>query len=196
MDCWQHTVRTCLGREITREEVLPTLGRTLFDAFEEVAPGRSDELYGVYKAYQHTTHDTTITLVPGAKETLTQLREAGLRLGVATSKGIPAATRGLNLFGLAPFFEALVTIEDTERHKPYPDPLLVGSERLGVSPAEMIYVGDALVDIKAGKAAAMRTGWVTWGSGTLGEVAGMEPDYIFGSMEDVLSLLPIASGQR
>src|SRR5512133_2295243 len=49
VDCWQHTVRTCLGREITREEVLPTLGRTLFDAFEEIAPGRSQELYGVYK---------------------------------------------------------------------------------------------------------------------------------------------------
>src|SRR4051794_18904743 len=169
VDCWQHTIRTCMGREITREEVLPTLGRTLFDAFEEIAPGRSQELYAVYRAYQQTTHDTTVTLVPGTKETLTQLKAAGMLLGVATSKGIPAATRGLDLFGLSPFFDTLVTIEDSEQHKPHPDPLLVASRRLGVPPSEMIYVGDALVDIKAGKAAGMRTAWVTWGSGTPAE---------------------------
>ncbi|MEO8288871.1 MAG: HAD-IA family hydrolase [Chloroflexota bacterium] len=191
VDCWQYTVRTCLGREITREEVLPTLGRTLYDAFEEIAPGRSAELLSTYHGYQHTSHDQKITLIPGTKETLTRLKEAGLRLGVATSKGIPAATRGINLFDLAPFFDTLVTIEDTARHKPHPDPLLVASERLGVPPPEMIYVGDALVDIKAGKAAGMKTAWVTWGAGTAAEIDGMEPDYIFASMEDILVLLPI-----
>jgi pyrophosphatase PpaX len=147
-------------------------------------------MYAVYKAYQNTTHDTAVTLVPGTMETLARLKDAGLLLGVATSKGIPAATRGLNLFGLTPFFDTLVTIEDTERHKPYPDPLLVASQRLGVPPAEMIYIGDALVDIKAGKAAGMRTAWVTWGSGTLEEIDNLHPDYKFDSMEDVLALLP------
>ncbi len=29
--CWQHTARTCLGREMTREEILPTLGRALLE---------------------------------------------------------------------------------------------------------------------------------------------------------------------
>src|SRR5215210_4737064 len=66
VDCWQHTVRTCLGREIGREEVLPTLGRTLFDCFEELAPGRSEELLTAYRSYQAITHDTAITLIPGA----------------------------------------------------------------------------------------------------------------------------------
>jgi len=196
VDCWQHTIRTCMGREISREEVLPTLGRTLFAAFEEIAPGRSQELYAVYRAYQQTTHDTTVTLVPGTKETLTQLKAAGMLLGVATSKGIPAATRGLDLFGLSPFLDTLVTIEDSERHKPHPDPLLVASRRLGVPPSEMIYVGDALVDIKAGKAAGMRTAWVTWGSGTPAEVDSMVPDYVFDRMEDVLSLLPVEANER
>jgi pyrophosphatase PpaX len=190
VDCWQHTVRTCLGREITREQVLPTLGRVLYDAFEEIAPGRSQELYDVYKAYQNEVHDTSVTLVPGTKKTLAQLKESGLLLGVATSKGLPTAMRGLDLFGLAPYFDAIITREDSVRHKPAPDPLLVASQRLGVPPAEMIYVGDALVDIQAGKAAGMRTGWVTWGSGTSSEIDGIGPDYRFDTMEDVLSLLP------
>lgn len=196
VDCWQHTMRTCLGREIAREEVLPQLGRTLHDVFEEIAPGRSDELYAVYKAYQNTTHDTTITLVPGTKETLTRLKKAGLLLGVATSKGILTTNRGLNLFDLAPFFDALVTLEDTERHKPSPDPLLAAARKLGVQPAEMIYVGDALVDIKAGKAAGTRTAWVTWGAGTPQQIDGIHPDYTFHRMEDLLELLPVEADER
>src|SRR3954470_15602718 len=127
VDCWQYTVRTCLGREITREEVLPTLGRMLVDALEETAPGRGQEMYEVYKAYEHNHHDTRVTLVPGTKETLEQLKSAGLLVGVATSKGIEVATRGLNLFDLVPYLDTLVTREDSERHKPYPDPLLVAS---------------------------------------------------------------------
>jgi len=195
VDCWQHTMRTCLGREVTREEVLPSLGRTLYDAFEEIAPGRSEELYAEYKAYQNTTHDTAITLVPGTKETLTRLKEAGLLLGLVTSKGILTTMRGLDLFDLAPYFDALVTLEDTERHKPYPDPLIAAGHKLALPPAEMVYIGDALVDIKAGKEAGTRTAWVTWGAGTHDEIDALHPDYIFDRMEDVLELLPANSVQ-
>src|SRR5437868_3439793 len=79
--CWQHTMRTLLGREISREEILPMVGRTLFDSFEAVAPGRSEEMFATYRAYQTVTHDTMIKLVPQTKETLDRLKACGLRLG-------------------------------------------------------------------------------------------------------------------
>src|SRR5215212_12129284 len=66
--CWQHTVRACLGRELSRQEVLPTLGRALLECFEEVAPGRGEEMREVYRAHQKTTHDTMVTLFPGTRE--------------------------------------------------------------------------------------------------------------------------------
>jgi len=68
--CWQYATLTCLGREMTREEILPTIGRTLADAFEEVAPGRNAELHAAYKARQIGTHDIEVELVPGTVETL------------------------------------------------------------------------------------------------------------------------------
>src|SRR4051812_50188642 len=98
--CWQHTVRTSLGREITREEILPTLGRALLECFEEIAPGRSEEMRSAYRAYQVQTHDTMVTLFPGTREVLERLKSAGLELGVVTSKGLPVATEGLDLFNL------------------------------------------------------------------------------------------------
>lgn len=196
VDCWQHTVRTCLGREMTREEILPTLGRTLYDAFEEIAPGRSQELYEVYRAHQLKTHDTAITLVPGTKETLSALKEAGLLLGVVTAKRLITAMQGLDLFKLAPYFDTIVTLEDSDKHKPSPDPLLVAARRLNTKSEEAIYVGDARVDIEAGHAAGMKTAWVTWGAGTLGNLESAQPDYTFNSMSDVQSLASFTIDNR
>jgi pyrophosphatase PpaX len=189
VDCWQYMARTCLAREMTREEILPTLGRTLIDAFEEIAPGRSDELLTAYRARQVQTHDTTIHLVPGTVEMLQALQASGLALGVATSKGLPAATRGLNLFGLAPFFNVLVTMEDSTVHKPNPEPLLVASERFQIEPTHILYVGDAMVDIQAGKAAGMRTAAVTWGAGNRQALIEAQPDFVFDRTEEVVSAL-------
>lgn len=183
--CWQHTVRTCLRREMTREEIMPTLGRALLECFEEIAPGRSAEMREVYRTHQKATHDTMVTLVPGTREALEALQADGLVLGVVTSKGLPVATEGLDLFNLKPFFQVLVTYEDTQRHKPYPDPLLVVCEQLGIEPAQMLYVGDAVVDIQAGKAALMRTAGVTWGAGKRSDIQAANPDYIFDNMEEL-----------
>jgi pyrophosphatase PpaX len=196
VDCWQYAVRACLGREITREEVLPKVGRLLLETLEEYAPGQGEELLAAYRAYQVDSHDSAVTLVSGTRETLEGLKQAGLLLAVVTSKGVPAATMGLNLFALGPLFDALVTFEDTTRHKPNPDPLLVACERLGIEPAQALYVGDAVVDILAGKAAGMRTAGVTWGAGTRESITGAEPDYLFDSMPDILSLLPAGALER
>jgi pyrophosphatase PpaX len=194
--CWQHTMRQCLDQEVTREDILPNVGRTLMDAFEEIAPGRSDELLAVYRAHQQIIHDETVLPVPGTEDTIQAIKRAGLLLGVVTSKGIPAAVRGLDLFDLQPHLDLLVTHEDTSLHKPNPDPLIFACERLGIAPAEAIYVGDALWDIQAGKAAGVRTAAVTWGAGSVEELSAAGPDFIFHSMKDVLTLLPAVQAAR
>ena len=191
--CWQETVRTSLGREITREEVLPTLGRALLECFEEIAPGRGEEMREFYRAHQKSTHDTMVTLFPGTREALDRLSDARLTLGVVTSKGLPVATEGLNLFGLMSYFSTLVTYEDTTRHKPNPDPLLVGLERLGMQPADVVYIGDAVVDIQAGKAAGMHTIGATWGAGDRESLIAAMPDHLCDSMDEVAALL---TGER
>jgi pyrophosphatase PpaX len=190
--CWQHTVRTCLGREITREEVVPTLGRALLECFEEIAPGEGERMREVYRAHQKLTHDEMVAAVPGTHEALSRLRDAGLRLGVVTSKGLPATTEGLNLHSLRGFFTAFATYEDTTRHKPFPDPVLLGCERLGLAPADAIYVGDALFDIQAGKAAGTRTAAVTWGAGSRDVLLAARPDIVAATMSELAESILIA----
>jgi pyrophosphatase PpaX len=187
--CWQHTVRTCLGREISRDEVVPTLGRALLECFEEIAPGEGERMREVYRAHQKLTHDTMVAAVPGTHEALSRLRDAGLLLGVVTSKGLPATTEGLNLHGLWSYFSAFATYEDTTRHKPHPDPVLLGCERLGVVPSEVIYVGDALFDIEAGKAAGTLTAAVTWGASSRDTLLGAAPDMVADTMSELATAI-------
>ncbi len=189
--CWQHTVRTCVGREMTREEILPTVGRALRECLEEVAQGRSEELMEVYRTYEQAADHSVVRLAPGALETLDALQAAGYRLGVATSKGLVVAVEGLDLFNLAPKFEVVVTYEDSERHKPYPDPLLVAAARLGLAPERVLYVGDALVDIQAGKAAGMGTAGVLWGSAGEG-IKAAGPDLVLENMGELVQALGAA----
>jgi HAD superfamily hydrolase (TIGR01509 family) len=196
VDCWQYTVRTVLGREITREEVLPTIGRHLLTCFEEIAPGRSEELYDVYREYEAAAHDSRIKLVPGTRDVLVGLKRRRVPLGLVTSKGLEIATRGLELFKLSKYFDTLVTREDTERHKPHPDPLLVGAQRLGVAPERTVYVGDSSVDVLAGKAAGMLTAWAAWGADKPRVVDGERPDYVLYDISEVVALVRGLRGQR
>jgi pyrophosphatase PpaX len=99
------------------------------------------------------------------------------------------ARRGLELCGLSGPFSAFVGLEDTERHKPDPMPLLVGAARLAVLPGRALYVGDAPADAAAASAAGMSFAAALWGGLDLlasldGAVARLQ------NPADLLALLP------
>ena len=68
------------------------------------------------------------------------------RLGVVTSRIWEGIEHYFDNSGNRDRFEVAVGYDDSERHKPAPDPLLVACERLGVAPANAVYVGDAETD--------------------------------------------------
>ncbi len=66
---------------------------------------------------------------------------------------------------------------DTEAHKPSPEPILLALERLGAGPERAVYVGDAPVDVAAGKAAGVATVAVLWGAFSPAALAQAAPDF-------------------
>ncbi|HET7801160.1 MAG TPA: HAD hydrolase-like protein, partial [Humibacillus xanthopallidus] len=75
--------------------------------------------------------------------------------------------------------------EDTERHKPDPTPLLLALERMGRSSNAAVYVGDAVVDVLAGKAAGMDTLAVTWGAGQKEALHAVRPTVVASSAAEL-----------
>jgi pyrophosphatase PpaX len=77
-------------------------------------------------------------------------------LGIVTNRIKRGAKKALEFAGIEQDFNVITTYEDTVKHKPNPEPLLLTANRLKVKSEECVYVGDVENDIKAGKAAGMK----------------------------------------
>jgi pyrophosphatase PpaX len=149
----------------------------------------AEAMLDTYRAHNDRHHDTLIRSFDGVVEMLDALSSVGIRLGVVTSKREGTARRGLQRYGLERFFEVAVFHDDTARHKPHPEPLLLAASRLGVSRQRAVYVGDSVHDIAAGAAAGMRTIAALWGPFPRTDLEAAGPDHIPQAPRHVVQLL-------
>lgn len=161
----RYATRTVLGRTISDERLMATVGTPLEDQMADYTddPTIVAKLCEVYREHNARVTDELIKCFEGIVDQLACLREAGVRMGVVTSKRADVARLAMDRYKITPYMECLVGGTDTARHKPLPDPVLKGCELLGVGPASCVYVGDSPFDIQAGNAAGCRTLAVTWG---------------------------------
>ena len=165
----QHSVRTVLGREIPPEELGLTIGgQGIVAQMQAIDADRADELVDAYKEHNDGLHET-LQAFDELLELLPRLKAEGRRLGIVTAKRHRTVGLALERFpALRDEFDIVVAHEDTDRHKPDPDPVLLAIERLDGTPAEAVYVGDSPFDIRAAKAAGTYAVAVGWG--------GIHPD--------------------
>jgi HAD superfamily hydrolase (TIGR01509 family) len=152
----------------------------LVDAFLEVGKRISERLY-----------PGSVDLIPGAGELLHRLADAGLRIGIVSSSHAGYIQRKLSPLreaGLDRLVEAVIVIEDTAEMKPSPEPVRACADRLGVKEDRSLFVGDADVDILAGKRAGTYTGAVLTGVDDYDVLAAEEPDVIVQGVRDLLPL--------
>lgn len=100
---------------------------------------------------------------PGLDTLLDSLDDAGRRWGIVTNKPERMTHKLLDALALNHRAASVVCGDTLPERKPHPAPLLLASEQTGVEPGRTIYVGDALRDIEAGRAAGMSTIAVAYG---------------------------------
>jgi pyrophosphatase PpaX len=187
----QHAVLTVLGREIPQEELGMTIGgQGIVAQMQAIDVDHADDLLEAYKEHNDGLHETLeafdelVALLPG-------LKAEGRKLGIVTAKRHRTVGLALERFpALADAFDVVVGFEDTERHKPDPDPVLLAVERLAGTPAESAYVGDSPFDIGAAKAAGVYAVAVGWGGIHPDErLLAEEPDAFVRTPEELLRVL-------
>ncbi|MEY8880595.1 HAD family hydrolase [Donghicola sp. XS_ASV15] len=87
---------------------------------------------------------------------LSQMRAAGLRLGVATNDAEMPAKSHLGRAGVLELFDFVAGFDSGFGGKPAPGQLLAFADEAGIDPADAVMVGDSLHDLRAGRAAGMR----------------------------------------
>lgn len=92
-----------------------------------------------------------LPICPNLREIFLSLREKGLRLFLVTSDDMTGALRCLEALGVRDLFEAVYAHDGITPHKPSPDLFRLVCEQNGLSPSDLVMVGDSMVDIRFAK---------------------------------------------
>jgi pyrophosphatase PpaX len=186
----RHATREVLGRDYSDDELLQAVGGPGLEAqMSALAPDQVERLVDVYRAHNEPLHHD-LEACAGMEDVLVRLREEGRRLGVVTAKRRSTVDLAFARVPIGHLFETVVGGDETKRHKPDPEPLLVAARRLRADPASTAYVGDSPFDVRAAKAAGMFAVAVTWGRIHDRERLEAEgPDAVVDTAEELLGVL-------
>jgi phosphoglycolate phosphatase len=133
-------------------------------------------------------------LMPGAREALNQLRQMKKKVVVVTNNGRLGADRTLEKLDLLGMFDAVVTRDDVDELKPDPRIIFKALNLASTKADEAIFVGDAIIDITAAKAASVRCVAIPTGPFPAKRLLQEEPDFIVSSLSDVPELVSRLDG--
>jgi phosphoglycolate phosphatase len=133
------------------------------------------EALAVYRAdyAEHGAFDSAV--FPGIRGLLERLHAAGIPLAIATSKPEVQATRILEHFGLAQYFDVIAGATEDESRSAKADVVAEALRRLeerGVDLAHTVMVGDRQYDVEGAGMHGLPTILVEWGYGSPAEAAG------------------------
>jgi len=145
--------------------------------------------------YDHICVEKTF-LLPEVAETLAELDGRGYLMSVATNKPSYFAWRLLDGLRVRRYLVTVLGPDVVEHRKPHPEMVRKAMERMGVSAAETLYVGDMEVDIETARAAGVPVVVLPTGSRGAGDLEAAGPDLLVASFRDLLALLPGPPGRR
>jgi HAD superfamily hydrolase (TIGR01509 family) len=152
-----------------------------------------DELFDL-PDWEHTLHLWSEYYYPLAKtnqpfqgidQLLASIKQAGIPLGVATSQNRDFYLEHFTEYPIAPYFDLAVCADDVKSPKPAADSLLFAAAHFGVSPSEILFLGDAPYDMQCARAAGASGALAVWGTTD----RTIPADYYPETPLDVLSIL-------
>ncbi len=122
----------------------------------------TDRVFADWRVYYGAHSLESTAPYPGIAEGLRALKDRGVRMAVVSNK-IEPAVESLRQHFFADTVDVAVGDVPGRPVKPAPDGTLAALARLGVAPAEALFVGDSDVDYQTGKNAGMMTLTAAWG---------------------------------
>lgn len=151
----------------TMEQVRPTIGMTLADAYGlltgDTDPARGREFYRQFQLAVEDLADEEgkramveqSRLFPGAKELLGALRESGRQIAIVSTKHSETIRKILAFQGADRLPHLIVGGSDVARPKPDPEGLNKALDALGLRAEEVLFCGDTVIDARAAENAGI-----------------------------------------
>jgi len=133
----------------------------------------------------------TSTLFTGVEGTLRTLHAAGILIGLCSNKPDDLCRMLVRNFSLGEYFDEVLGSGGDMPRKPDPAPLLCIIKRLGVSPADTLYVGDSETDVITARNAGVQVMLVNYGY-TLRAASQLGADAVIESVASLVDAEPLA----
>lgn len=159
-------------------QLIEYVGPPLLDSLQTIG-GMTEQAarhaLSVYRADYAERGAFDSAVFPGVRGLLERLHAAGIPLAIATSKPETQATRILEHFGLAQYFDVITGATDDESRSAKADVVAEALRRLGERGVDLehtVMVGDRQYDVEGAGAHGLPTILVEWGYGSPAEAAG------------------------
>jgi pyrophosphatase PpaX len=174
-------------KKMSKNEVLELWGPPGDEIFKKVFPVNVLE-----KAWNHflelyEKNHTTEGFF--SKKQINQLKKFVPYLTIFTGTSKITLSITLKKLNLIDTFDLILTGNDVEKSKPYPDAVFYILEAFKLHKNETLFIGDSHLDIMAGKAAGIKTAAALWGAVEPQRLIESKPDYIFDTPHDFLNFV-------
>ena len=175
-----------LGEDWTYEQVVPFTANPGMKTMEILGIRDKETVYARWVRYVNE-YGPGAQPYDGIDALLDVAEEKGLKMGIVSSKRRKQYGIDMGRLGYDVRMDAAVLCEDTEHHKPHPEPMLECLRRLGVEGKDALYLGDARTDMEAARAAGMDFAYASWGS--FFPMERSEPDFYLDHPTDLIPCL-------
>lgn len=148
-----------------------------------------DAFVGIYREALFVRSRVYAGVVAG----LAALEAGGVPLCCVTNKRATLTRPLLAEAGLAGYFDLVLCADSAARKKPSPAMLLEASEHLGIDPAALVMVGDAVQDVQAARAAGCRALAVSYGYGERDRLLAAGAERLIDSLLDIGAIASAAN---
>ncbi|MDE2397465.1 MAG: HAD-IA family hydrolase [Burkholderiales bacterium] len=169
----------------SRQLLLGLLARIFLDQPQLAERVHAEEALAAFDHHLSETIGHAGRAYPRAREALTALRKAGLRLACVSNKELRNAHRVLVAARLDDLFELLVAGDSLPQKKPHPSVLRYVVDTLHADPRCAAHVGDSAIDVMAARNAGIAAWAVPYGYNGGQPVAESRPDRLFAGLKEL-----------
>ena len=171
------------------------IGPPLYESFEHVYGVDSEtaaELVDTYRIYYAAKGIYELDAYPGLLELLANLKAAGVKLAVASSKPLHFLKTAVDTVGATEYFDFIIGPELNNHEADKSELIRSALNALEITEdnyRDVVMVGDRFYDIDGAKAVGISSVGITFGYGKRPELEAAEADKIVDSVEELSAYL-------
>lgn len=174
-----------LGEDWTYEEVLKFAPYPGMKVMEELQVSHPEKVYERWVRYVNE-YEKGAQLFEGFETVFPSFQKV-MKQGIVSAKTRQQYQIDIVAQGIDQYIDEAVLADDTTKHKPDPEPLLLCLDKLQLNKEDVIYIGDSYSDYQAAINAGVDFGYAKWGS--VCEIEENDFQYTFESPIDLLKLI-------